>query len=219
MTATHSSPTPAHASARAEQANALAQLHEENARLHKENAQLREELTALRGLAFRDQLTGLYSRRYLTEYLEREIEDRSAETSVVLALCDIDDFKNINDARGHRAGDITIVCIADILDDLAADQPVIRWGGEELLIVLFSMGVADALRLCEEIRTQVAAYRINDGYGEFSCTLTFGVGAFDPEFSFAENFARIDRALYRGKETGKNCCVLAHPAREEGALA
>ena len=205
------SPTPAPA----EQANSLAQLHEENARLHKENARLREELTFLRGLAFRDQLTGLYSRRYLTEYLEREIEERSVETSVVLALCDIDDFKNINDARGHRAGDITIVCIADILDDLAADQPVIRWGGEELLIVLFSMGTSEALRLCEKIRAQVASYRINDGYGEFSCTLTFGVGAFDSQYTFAENFARIDRALYRGKETGKNCCILALPAAHE----
>lgn len=187
----------------------LALLCEENARLREENARLLEELGALRGLAFRDQLTGLYSRRYLTEYLEREIEHRSAETSVVLALCDIDDFKNINDARGHRAGDITIVCIADILDDLAADQPVIRWGGEELLIVLFSMGEQEALRLCEEMRAQVAAYRINDGYGEFSCTLTFGVGAFDPSRAFAENFARIDRALYHGKETGKNRCVMA----------
>lgn len=195
----------------------LALLREENARLREENARLLEELGTLRGLAFRDQLTGLYSRRYLTEYLEREIEDRSAETSVVLALCDIDDFKNINDVRGHRAGDITIVCIADILDDLAADQPVIRWGGEELLIVLFSMGDQEALRLCEEIRTQVAAYRINDGYGEFSCTLTFGVGLFDANCTFAENFGRIDRALYRGKERGKNCCIMARPdAREEG---
>ena len=213
MTAT---PQSASTAAPREQPINLELLHKQNAQLRKENAQLREELATLRGLAFRDQLTGLYSRRYLTEYLEHEIQARSAETPVVLALCDIDDFKNINDVRGHRAGDITIVCIADILDDLAVDQPVIRWGGEELLIVLFSMRDQEALRLCDEMRAQVAAYRINDGHEEFSCTLTFGIGAYNPNRTFAENFARIDRALYRGKETGKNCCIVAHSdAREE----
>lgn len=184
---------------------------EEEQRLRAVNADLKRQLDVMRGLAFRDQLTGLFSRHYLTDYLEQEILDVSRETNTVLALCDIDDFKTINDARGHQAGDIAIVCIADILDDLAGGHPVIRWGGEELLVVLFATPDHEALRLCNRMREEVAAYRIDDGVGEFNCTLTFGLGSFDPSLSFTENFARIDRALYHGKETGKNRCVLAQP--------
>ena len=186
----------------------------EGERLRAENAALKHQVDVLRSLAFRDQLTGLYSRHYLTDYLEQEIIAASHDRGVVLALCDIDDFKLINDVRGHQAGDVAIVCIADILDDLAGGHPVIRWGGEELLVVLFSTPDREALRLCNQMREGVAAYRIDDGTGEFSCTLTFGLGAYDSELTFGENFARIDHALYHGKETGKNRCVLAQAKGE-----
>lgn len=183
----------------------------EEERLREANVELKRQLDLMRGLAFRDQLTGLFSRHYLTDYLEQEIQEASREANTVLALCDIDDFKSINDVRGHQAGDIAIACIADILDDLAGGHPVIRWGGEELLVVLFASPDHEALRLCNRMREEVAAYRIDDGAGEFSCTLTFGLGSYDPALPFAENFARVDRALYHGKETGKNRCVFAQP--------
>ncbi len=184
-------------------------------RLRADNVQLKQQLDAMRGLAFRDQLTGLFSRHYLTDYLEQEIARASREESIVLALCDIDDFKLINDVRGHQAGDVAIVCIADILDDLAGGHPVIRWGGEELLVVLFSTPDDEALRLCDQMREEVAAYRVDDGIGEFSCTLTFGLSAYDPGLTFNENFACVDRALYHSKETGKNRCVFAQSGPTE----
>lgn len=183
----------------------------EAAQLRAANDDLKKQLALMRGLAFRDQLTGLFSRHYLTDYLKQEIEEASRDSNTVLALCDIDDFKAINDLRGHHAGDIAIACIADILDDLAGSHPVIRWGGEELLVVLFSSPDHEALRLCNRMREEVANYRIDDGAGEFSCTLTFGLGSYDPNLTFTDNFSRIDRALYRGKETGKNRCVFAQP--------
>ena len=175
--------------------------------------ELKRQLDQMRQLAFRDQLTGLFSRHYLTDYLEHEIVRNSGLANTVLALCDIDDFKAINDVRGHQSGDIAIVCIADILDDLATGHPVIRWGGEELLLVLFSTTDQEALRLCDRMRTEVAEYRIDDGLGEFSCTLTFGLTSYDTSLSFDENFAQADRALYRGKEKGKNRCVFASDGR------
>ena len=184
-------------------------IREDRERLRADNAALKQQLDVMRALAFRDQLTGLFSRHYLTDYLEQEIERMSGEANIVLALCDIDDFKLINDVRGHQAGDIAIVCIADILDDLSGNHPVIRWGGEELLLVLFSTPDHEALRLCNQMREEVANYPISDDLGEFSCTLTFGLSAYDPELTFGENFASADRALYHGKETGKNRCVFA----------
>lgn len=187
----------------------MTQRDTEEGQLLAANAELKKQLDFMRSLAFRDQLTGLFSRHYLTDYLEQEIEDASRKSNTVLALCDIDDFKIINDTRGHQAGDIAIACIADILDDLAGGHPVIRWGGEELLIVLFSSSDREALRLCNRIREEAAAYHIDDGAGEFSCTLTFGLSSYDSTLTFSENFARADRALYHGKETGKNRCVFA----------
>ena len=184
-------------------------IREDRERLRADNAALKQQLDVMRALAFRDQLTGLFSRHYLTDYLEQEIERMSGEANIVLALCDIDDFKLINDVRGHQAGDIAIVCIADILDDLSGNHPVIRWGGEELLLVLFSTPDHEALRLCNQMREEVASYPISDDLGDFSCTLTFGLSAYDPELTFGENFASADRALYHGKETGKNRCVFA----------
>ena len=106
------------------------------------------------------------------------------------------------------------MCIADILDDLAGNHPVIRWGGEELLIVLSSMPEHEALRLCNRMREEVAAYRIDDGAGEFSCTLTFGLSSFDPGLTFAENFVLVDRALYHGKETGRTAAHSRSPKRQ-----
>ena len=75
-------------------------IREDRERLRADNAALKQQLDVMRALAFRDQLTGLFSRHYLTDYLEQEIERMSGEANIVLALCDIDDFKLINDVRG-----------------------------------------------------------------------------------------------------------------------
>lgn len=75
--------------------------------------------------------------------------------------------------------------------------------------MLFSTPDHEALRLCNQMREEVASYPISDDLGDFSCTLTFGLSAYDPELTFGENFASADRALYHGKETGKNRCVFA----------
>ena len=75
--------------------------------------------------------------------------------------------------------------------------------------MLFSTPDHEALRLCNQMREEVASYPISDDLGDFSCMLTFGLSAYDPELTFGENFASADRALYHGKETGKNRCVFA----------
>lgn len=90
----------------------------------------------MRALAFRDQLTGLFSRHYLTGYPGARDQTHEWRSEHRARLCDIDDFKLINDVRSQQAVDIAIVCIADILDDLSGNHPVIRWSGEELLLVL-----------------------------------------------------------------------------------
>ena len=123
---------------------------EEAERLRARNAELKRQLDDMRGLAMRDQLTGLFSRHYLTDYLEHEIARASRESNTVLALCDIDDFKTINDVRGHQAGDIAIACIADILDDLAGGQSTFMVEMSEVAEIL-RQATAHSLLILDEI--------------------------------------------------------------------
>ena len=101
------------------------QLKQQKDELNRQNRELRSNMEKLNYMAFRDGLTGLYNRRYVVGDLVDDIKDHNREqTQNVLILADIDDFKKINDTYGHDAGDMALVCIANILEEAAAN---IRW--------------------------------------------------------------------------------------------
>ena len=159
-------------------------------------------------MAFRDGLTGLYNRRYVIGDLSDDIKDHSAEEKKnVLILADIDDFKKVNDTYGHEAGDMTLVCIANIFEAICRKYKVIRWGGEEFLIVLFDVTADEAYRLSEQIRTDVEHFKIVHEDQEFFCTVTLGLQVYQEEEGIEENINCADKALYYGKRNGKNRSV------------
>ena len=170
----------------------------------------------LQQLADRDPLTGCYNRRFLQKgLLNAELERaRRYGTPLSVILCDIDHFKRINDTYGHAAGDQVLADFAGLLLGLTRDtvDSVVRYGGEEFLLVLPQTDLAGAHALAERIRTAFA-----DAPGAaITATASFGIAAVPAQAAAlpASSEALIgaaDAQLYAAKRGGRNtvCGTLA----------
>ena len=176
--------------------------------LKKMNNELRTNMDKLNYMAFRDGLTGLYNKRYVQDDLVEEIRSHGREdVKNFLVMSDIDNFKKINDTYEHDAGDVALVCVSNIMENACRRHRVIRWGGEEFLVVLFAVTKEEAFETCEQIRRDVQDFKIVHGDAVFSCTITLGICQYRGEGSVEENVVLADKALYWGKHHGKNQCV------------
>ncbi len=155
-----------------------------------------------------DVLTGLPNRRAFFASLEQCLAAITQGDSAcyVLAICDLDHFKSINDRCGHAAGDIVLKAFANIaISCLGTDHKIGRIGGEEFGILLSVTRVQDALAQCQNLRSQFAASAITlpNGTVEFaSCSI--GLSRLVSGSSTNSIFAAADGALYRAKELGRN---------------
>lgn len=167
----------------------------------------REERVRL--LSITDPLTGLFNRRSILVHLEQE-QDRSRKKGPALSLLmvDLDNFKSINDDRGHEAGDYALIAAADALQQsLRQNDRVGRYGGEEFLIVLPGTDLEGARTLAERCRQQLEATNVILESGErVALTGSFGLvcNEGDVHMDVDELLRRADRAMYRAKEAGKN---------------
>jgi len=165
-----------------------------------------------RVLSITDALTGSFNRRYLMEQLPREVERcRRYAYPLSVLMCDIDHFKQINDERGHAAGD-------DVLQQFAARAQksirsnsdwVSRYGGEEFLIVLPETSHEGAVAVAEKIRTLIAATPFSTRGGDARVTASFGVastGPSGPDLTLkVDTLIRFaDECLYRSKREGRD---------------
>ena len=168
-------------------------------------AEYHEELYRL---AIHDALTGLYNKRYLMDYLQREI-DRSARYNrpLSLVLFDIDHFKVINDTMGHLAGDLTLRELADRLrTKVCKDDLLARYGGEEFAAVLTEADRAAAAELAEQLRRTIEERQFNFEGRRYSVTISLGVASIQGDESPypQELIRRADECLYRAKREGRN---------------
>ncbi len=182
--------------------------------LQKANLELRrhveeiENLQAeLREQALHDPLTGLFNRRYLGEALEREIlwaQRSQAPLSVIVS--DIDHFKDINDAYGHKVGDEFLIQIAALFKRTTRGTDfVCRYGGEEFLLVLPGAAPEVACQRAEEIRQKCEDLAIRHAGRDLSVTLSFGVAAYPLHGQGADDIiTKADHALYSSKAAGRN---------------
>jgi diguanylate cyclase (GGDEF)-like protein len=167
---------------------------------------------AMRALTLRDDLTGLYNRRFFESELQREVErSRRFRHDIALVMMDLDRFKDYNDTFGHRAGDEALRSVAACLVASAhrrADA-LIRYGGEEFAVLLPQTNVVGARRVAERFRRAVAAC------GDFQRPLTVsaGVAALRGEACDGERLVlEADQALYQAKREGRNRVCLASPS-------
>lgn len=168
-------------------------------------SQLYEEKETLSDLSMLDPLTGLYNRRGLKNRLDN-ILDNHAGSHFVLLL-DIDHFKAYNDNYGHAMGDQALARVSvAIRDAVRSRDVVVRYGGEEFLVLMTNVNASIAMKLAERIRQYVVDLKIPHRFNEkVSTNVTISAGIapiFDNEFDQA--VANADRALYVAKNQGRN---------------
>ncbi len=177
-------------------------LNNELTEMHRE---LKRQQEQLKSLAVTDPLTGLANRRRLEERLELEVARMErTEQSLALALVDIDHFKRINDKHGHLAGDAVLKDVAAILtENLRAADLATRFGGEEFCLVLPDTSVDEALHILERVRLLIAN-RAMPPLDE-PVTASFGVVGSNWDHAPEILIEAADKALYRAKNSGRNC--------------
>lgn len=152
-----------------------------------------------------DPMTGLFNRRAMQQMLDEYEVERQPLTVIAL---DIDHFKAINDRFGHDVGDAVIVSLATLMQqDLRSDAALCRSGGEEFLLLLPGVSLAQAQKIAERLRTRVASH---DMEVAGHITISLGVAHWGADAtSIAAVLKEADKALYDAKSQGRNCVVVA----------
>jgi diguanylate cyclase (GGDEF)-like protein len=163
----------------------------------------------MEALAMSDPLTRLANRRRMRELLEQErVRFQRNPRPFRVVLADVDNFKSINDARGHDCGDHVLVHAAERLRGaLRAQDGAARWGGEEFLVLLPETDAHGGLVLAERLRVAIESAPPTFEGSAIPVTMTFGVATFGGG-SIDDCLRRADEALYEGKSLGKNRVVL-----------
>lgn len=158
-------------------------------------------------LAAHDTLTGLLNRRAFSLAAEREIANaRLSGQPLAIALGDIDCFKELNDSHGHPVGDQVLKVIAERLQQSVRGHDLVcRWGGEEFLCLFTGIDQEQAEQAVERIRKTIFTRPIQTSSGPLSVSITFGVAAIGLDLE--QTILAADRALYRGKQGGRNQVV------------
>jgi diguanylate cyclase (GGDEF)-like protein len=195
---------------------------------------------ALRTQSLTDPLTGLRNRRFLGECMPEDVaqvnrichdakgpdKDRTAlNIDLLFIMVDLDHFKNVNDEHGHHAGDQVLQQMAEIMKEATREtDTVVRWGGEEFLIVARNVCRRDSTILAERIRSEVAFHEFSIGEGKslrLTCSSGFALYPFIPEMPQAIDWERVvdaaDHCLYAAKRAGRDAWVGLFPGEASEA--
>ena len=168
-------------------------------------AEERGQRLSLEHLAHTDPLTGVPNRRALYREIDSLLAGARLGAGGCLILLDVDHFKRINDTFGHNVGDDVLVRLAALIRaDLRDGDAVGRWGGEEFLITLPGLSLAQGEQVAERLRGHLERQMLNQGQG---VTASFGVTCCRSDDDLQNCTARADRALYAAKTAGRNRVV------------
>lgn len=154
--------------------------------------------------SIRDELTGLYNRRYINERISQSLSNSGSRG--VIAVVDIDHFKKVNDSFGHDVGDNTLIAVSNILKSFMGQQDLIgRYGGEEFVIFLSQSDSESVKTLLEEmskaVETKASVMLPNP------VTISVGYSEVSKEDTLHSLFSKADSALYMAKRNGRNCII------------
>lgn len=210
-------------------------LVEENRRLERAKRRLELENHELTLQSHTDSLTGLCNRRYFLEHIEQDVAlvDRFHQEAVardapregidcLFLFFDLDDFKEVNDRYGHGVGDRVLVQVRWLLENTFRETDgLIRWGGDEFLVVGNHTSREAAPQIAERLRRQVAEHRFQLGHGDtlrLSCSIGFACYPFlaeDPKrFPWRDVLTLADRAQYVAKHGGGDAWVGLLPSEK-----
>lgn len=160
-----------------------------------------------------DDLTGLPNRRDMNESIEHEIaRTLRSNKPFSFIFADIDHFKNINDTYGHACGDVILKSVAQTIRGLLRKSDIFaRYGGEEFLTLLPETDLTGAAGVAERFRQQIENMTVHYADYAINITITLGVAQFDRKLGADRSIQLADRALYQGKESGRNRVVAWQP--------
>ena len=209
------------------------QVEERTSELGERNRQLEDLNGKLMQASFTDSLTELYNRRYLDQFIEGQINainreseekalardadfDHYQQSVLFFMMIDLDGFKAINDTFGHAAGDLALLQVRDeLLECTRASDTVIRWGGDEFLIIGHTKGLSGIANFAERVRLSVSerTYRVGNGHtAHMSCSVGAVPYPFAPLrselLSWEQALNIADSAAYIVKTNGRNGWVV-----------
>jgi diguanylate cyclase (GGDEF)-like protein len=175
--------------------------------LRRSNYRLEKSEKRLRDMSLTDYLTGIPNRRYFMQRASQELaSNERTGAPLCLAICDLDDFKQVNDTYGHDVGDRVLKWFADmVVSEKRVNDIFARTGGEEFVLLLPETGYEQGINLMRRIRQKMAGQQLS----EVANAVTMSVGVLErcPGQQLEEMMSQADRAMYLAKEKGKDRIV------------
>ena len=185
------------------QTDAMREELEESKRTTSKLTQLLEQVESK---AMIDPLTQVFNRgTYNMEIAQMIKEFKRYKNPAALIIIDIDHFKIFNDDYGHKAGDAVLTLVASVIKGAVRDTDMVfRYGGEEFVVLLDNLDLKNALTVAEKVRAQIESHHLTNKANVLNVTVSIGLSCFKEGDIEASIFERADKALYQGKQNGRN---------------
>ena len=187
------------------------ELAQANEQLQAQLVEIQRLQSELREQAIRDPLTNLYNRRYMQEVFEHKLgyAERHQQTVAVIMM-DVDHFKRLNDTYGHKAGDLMLQALSDLLHQETRHYDVAcRYGGEEFVIIMSNVTMETAQRRAEQLRSHFADLHLEFSGMVLRATISAGVAIFPVHGETTDALLRAaDQAMYSAKAGGRDLVVV-----------
>ena len=185
------------------QTDAMREELEESKRTTSKLTQLLEQVESK---AMIDPLTQVFNRGTYNMEIDQMIKKfKRYKNPAALIIIDIDHFKIFNDDYGHKAGDAVLALVASVIKGAVRDTDMVfRYGGEEFVVLLDNLDLKNALTVAEKVRAQIESHHLTNKANVLNVTVSIGLSCFKEGDIETSIFERADKALYQGKQNGRN---------------